>query len=96
MSIRLFALTLALSLPLASPSPAAFGSEKASQEGGLDPNEKICETIIVTGSRLAKRRICATRSEWADRKLQDRQVIEKAQTSPCMLTHNGGNGKPAC
>jgi hypothetical protein len=34
----------------------------------------------VLGSRLQTKRICMTRSEWADVKSQDRQAIERAQT----------------
>ena len=96
MSIRLLAIVLALGLPVATPAVALAGEEKPPQASGSDPNEKLCENITVVGSRLAKKRVCGTRAEWADRKLQDRQAVEKAQTSPCMLTHNGGNGKPSC
>jgi hypothetical protein len=49
-----------------------------------DPNEKICETIKMIGSRLATKRFCGTRAEWADRKLQDKQALEKAQMGPCV------------
>ena len=70
--------------------------KKAPQVAGEDPNEKVCENITAIGSRLSKKRVCATRAEWADRKLQDRQAVEKAQTSPCMLQSTGGNGKPSC
>lgn len=58
--------------------------------------KKTCESYTVTGSRLAKKRVCGTREEWAERRLQDRQAIEKVQTSPCMLQHNGGTGRPSC
>jgi hypothetical protein len=61
-----------------------------------DPNERICENLIVTGSRLATKRFCGTRAEWADRKRQDREALERAQASPCMLTHNGSGGHPSC
>ena len=63
---------------------------------GYDPNERICESIPVIGSRLATKRFCGTRAEWADRKREDREALEAAQRGPCVLTHNGGNGKPAC
>jgi hypothetical protein len=95
MSIRLF-VALALSLPAASPAQAMAGEKNAPQAAGEDPNQKVCENITLVGSRLAKKRVCATRAEWADRKLQDRQAVEKAQTSPCMLQSTGGNGKPSC
>ena len=53
-----------------------------------NPNEKICETVKMIGSRLAARRFCGTRAEWADRKLRDRQALEDAQRSPCV--HKAG------
>jgi hypothetical protein len=59
----------------AAPSPApptATGSAR-------DLNKIICEKQEVIGSRLATRRVCMTRAEWADRKLQDRQEIERVQ-----------------
>jgi hypothetical protein len=65
-----------------------------------DPNEKICENIIPIGSRIATKRFCGTRAEWADRKRQDREALERAQLSPCVLTHTvvgaNGNGHPSC
>ena len=96
MSIRLFALALAVSMPVSSPAVALAGEQKAPTAAGEDPNEKVCENITMVGSRLSKKRVCATRAEWADRKLQDRQAVERAQTSPCMPTHNGSKGRPAC
>jgi hypothetical protein len=44
-----------------------------------DPNQIICEKQEVVGSRLATRRVCRTRAEWADLRLQDRQEIERVQ-----------------
>lgn len=43
-------------------------------------NEIVCQKIRETGSRLAIRKVCKTRAEWADLKLQDRQNLEQAQT----------------
>ena len=61
-----------------------------------DPNEKICENITQIGSRIATKRFCGTRAEWADRKRPDREASENAQRSPCVLTHNSGSGRPSC
>ena len=55
--------------------PAATG-QKATGSG----NEMVCERQAVTGSRLGSRKVCMTRAQWADLRLQDRQEIEKAQT----------------
>ena len=49
------------------------------------PNEKVCEDIPTIGSRLAKKRFCGTKAEWAERKRQDRDALEAAQKSPCVV-----------
>ncbi len=63
-----------------------------------DPNERICENQTVVGSRLAARRVCATRAEWAEKRRLDRESIDKTQMSPnsgCQ-TVNTHTGAPAC
>jgi hypothetical protein len=50
-----------------------------------DPNEKVCQVITPVGSRLATKKICATRAEWEDKKRQDRETTEKAQTQLCVV-----------
>lgn len=77
-------------------APALAQKSKAPNYNVGDPNERICENITLVGSRLAVKRFCGTRAEWAERRRQDREVIDAAQRSPCVQTHNGGNGKPAC
>jgi hypothetical protein len=74
----------------------ASGKQIAPNHNVGDPNERICEKITPLGSRLATKKFCGTRAEWAERKRLDREALEAAQRSPCMLTHNSGNGKPAC
>jgi hypothetical protein len=49
-----------------------------------DPNEKICEKQSIVGSRLATRRVCATRAEWAEKRRLDREAIDQGQRSPCV------------
>jgi hypothetical protein len=68
------------------------------QTATSDPNQRVCEDVVVTGSRLAKSRFCGTRAEWEAKQKQDRDVVEGAQRSangPCnaVLTHSGA---PAC
>lgn len=63
---------------------AASGKQVAPNHNVGDPNERICETITPIGSRLASKRFCGTRAEWADRKLQDKQELERAQLNPCV------------
>ena len=61
-----------------------------------DPNERVCETVTMLGSRLSKKRICASRAEWEQMRLRDRQEVERAQMSPCVRQTNTASGKPSC
>ena len=78
------ALTIGTAPALAQPKPQPNTSTG-------DPNERICEKVEIIGSRLASKRICATRAEWADRKRQDREALEAAQRGPCVR-----DGTSAC
>ena len=69
---------------LASPLMA----EKAKPKPVKDPNEKICEKQPVLGSRLATRRVCATRAQWEEYRRLDKDAIDQAQKSAC--TPQGG------
>ena len=82
-----------LSLPLiAALSIASATPVEQSKTKIPDPNEKICESLTVVGSRLATRRVCATRAEWADHRRQDREETEKAQRLGCLSQAKcGGN-----
>jgi hypothetical protein len=70
-------------------SAAAAQVSEPAKRIAADPNEKVCEKITVVGSRLATKRICATRAEWADRRRQEREAVDRAQTQiigPCQTT----------
>ena len=79
---------------------AESGKQVAPNHNVGDPNERICETITPIGSRIGTKKFCGTRAEWADRKRQDREALERAQLSPCVMTHmvqgTNGNGHPSC
>lgn len=66
--------TQGLAQTSATAAPAATNAKPA-----YDPNEKVCEKQEVTGSRLGYKRICKTRAEWAQSRLQDRQELERVQ-----------------
>lgn len=51
-----------------------------------DPNEVVCEKQQDTGSRLAMKRVCMTRSQWAEQRRLDRQDVDKAQTQAPLNT----------
>jgi len=52
----------------AAPDTAALATqEKAGPDSSsADPDEKICKTTVVTGSRVRQKKICLTRREWAE------------------------------
>jgi Ni/Co efflux regulator RcnB len=50
----------------------------------------ICEKEEVTGSRLATRKVCMTRSQWEDARRQDRMNLEKTQTQRGMESSGKG------
>jgi invasion protein IalB len=74
-------LTLVLAAGLTAPALSQAPAQTPAQPAvnGPDPNEIICEKQEVTGSRLATKKICLTRAQWADRRLQDRQQLEHVQ-----------------
>lgn len=93
MHVRLIVLAIAATLPATAPA-----APEQSTKSSFDPNEKVCENAPQIGSRLGKKRICATRAEWAARRLQDRQDAEYIQkgitTSTCSAAKV--NGTPTC
>lgn len=87
-----------ISFPAAA-QPAAPGPTSGARAPNYNvgnPNERICEKLTQVGSRLSVKRVCATRAEWAERLRQDREAVESAQRSACMVTTTGGTGRPAC
>ena len=84
-----------VSFACVGPSPAA-----AQKAQSADPNAKVCETVSQVGSRLSKRKICATRAEWAEMKRKDREVIDQVQRAAqigCSIAPALTNGPvPAC
>ena len=62
----------------AAGAPAATGKVQ-------NPNEMVCEKQDATGSRLAKRRVCMTRAQWADINSRSAE-IEKVQNQSGIRT----------
>lgn len=67
-----------------------------------DPSEIVCEKITAIGSRVATKRVCATRAEWAEKRRLDQETVEQAQrmgNAPCQTTGTGsgsGMSRPSC
>ena len=70
---------LLASAPVAAQTPAATVPAASNPKADTN-NQVVCEKQEVTGSRIGTRRVCMTRAQWADLRLQDRQEIERAQT----------------
>ena len=57
-----------------SASTAALAEEPAATP---DPNEIICQTVQVIGSRLGASRRCATRAQWAEDHRNQRATLNE-------------------
>ena len=84
---------------LVSPAAAQSGSgtQTAPNYSSGDRDEKICESIAAIGSRLAKKRVCATSAEWEEKRRLDREAVDQAQRligGPCQITPASRNGGP--
>lgn len=68
-------------------SSLLIAAQPISAQGPIqrDQNAKVCEIVIPVGSRLATKKICATRAEWDDKRRQDREAVEKAQVVQCKV-----------
>lgn len=89
MSRTVVGLAAAMSVMLASSASALAQTAPATPQQPAakqapDPNEVVCEKERDSGSRLVTRRVCMTRSQWAEQRRLNRQDIEKIQTQrPC-------------
>ena len=79
----LFASAVALNAQPTSPgTPAPPPNNSAHKVDRHDPNEVVCEVQQVLGSRIAARKVCATRAEWAAQRGDDRDGIDRLQRNP--------------
>ena len=46
-----------------------------------DPNQVVCEKQEVLGSRVATKKVCKTRAEWAEQRRLEKQEIDRAQVN---------------
>lgn len=68
-----------MGIAVASPATAQDNSASSRKHKARDPNEQVCKSEEVLGSRLATRRVCMSRAEWAERTHGDRQAVERIQ-----------------
>jgi len=76
---KYLALGAAAAMISAVPVLAQKDDQSASKE--RDPNQVVCEKVEVLGSRVSTKRVCMTRSEWAERRRLERQEIDRAQVA---------------
>ena len=65
---------LASATAIAEPRSAAAKAKK-------DMNEVVCEKQEVLGSRLAVRRVCQTRAQWAEQRRTERDLVQASQVN---------------
>ena len=53
-----------------------------------NPADVICEKVTLVGSRIATKRVCATRSQWAERRQAERDYIEAIIRSSLLVNDN--------
>jgi invasion protein IalB len=74
-------LAVLAAITVASPGAAQDASQTNAQphKKVYDPNEVVCEKTEVLGSRLATKKVCMTRAQWAEQRQQDRDEIDRDQ-----------------
>ena len=75
----LFIAVPANAAPAPPPSQAPQQAPTATAPGNAADSEIICQKQEVTGSRLAKRKICLTRGEWMRAQMDDKAWTERIQ-----------------
>ncbi len=53
-----------------------------------DPNARICEEVLKTGSRLGARKVCLTAAQWEAKRAEHRTELERAQKNSGILNGN--------
>lgn len=84
-------------LAAAIASPASSEAQAPPVATAHPPKERlICEKDLPLGSRLGARQVCLTPEAWAQRRLQERQGVERGQAAPCMPTTTDSHGRRSC
>lgn len=80
--IAVGALALATTVvPAVAGASASDGAEATKAKSASDPNRVICRRVETIGSRLGSKRICQTAAQWAAQEAENRQDIERRQTT---------------
>jgi len=86
---------VAISAPMPATAQQGAPAPKISSKAVTpDQNERVCEDITETGSRLAVKRFCGTSAEWEQKKQADKDNVNEIQRSACLPTHSAARGSP--
>lgn len=85
-------LTAVLAFCAASTTPAS-AAQQAAKSANDYWAEVVCKKEEVVGSRLATRRTCLTRLQWAERAREERDSLVQAQTKGACLGGTSASGK---
>jgi hypothetical protein len=69
----------ALSAAVAALAQAPSNTPTQSAGQNADPNQIVCVNERDTGSRVATRRVCRTRAEWAEHNAEQRRTLDRVQ-----------------
>lgn len=75
-------------LLLSGAALAQAPSGATQNDGGANPNERVCRNQTDTSSRLSRSRVCMTRAQWEARRREQRQTLEQGQR-----TRSSGSGQ---
>ena len=91
---------LCIALIASAMAPPALAAPAPKGSAAADPNRKICQEVGTIGTRLGKKKICATAAEWEEKKRQDRDVVDQSQRASqvgCSVAPGLTNGPvPGC
>ena len=73
----------------------------ATETRAFDPNQKVCERVETTGSRVAVKRVCLTRVQWAEKRKAEQAFTSEIQRgmggNRCTSGLGGARrGAPSC
>jgi hypothetical protein len=77
-----------LAAPATGQTTAPAQPQQAAPAAKGDPNRIICERQEEIGTRLGGKKVCKTKAQWDEERLQERQALDKFQQQ------NRGTGAP--
>lgn len=93
--MRIF-LTGALASILFAATQAVAGAAPSGKPSVDYWAEVVCKKEEVLGSRLAMKKTCLTRLQWAEQERQNRDQVLKLQTEGCTVSRSASGSSPSC